>query len=695
MLTTQRHVSWALRRAAAMAVAALLVVLAVNAIAAPPHSPEVIEPAVGAAPLSPEDVHMVAEFADDDGDQHLCSDWEIWSVAPAEAVWQAHCAQGQEKVHIHLGDGEFVNSHAGRTSLLDDTAYEVRVRFRDDSGEAEEEWSEWAVRHFVTRPPGAQGSETQAWTPRPGYEVGVFAEGLQLPVSIAMVPDPGPHPGDPLMYVTELYGAVKAISRDGTVRDYATGLLNFDPTGAFPGSGEIGIGGIAVEPLSGDVLVSLVYEDVDSPLEPNPHYPKVIRLHSDPQGLAAVGETTVIDMVGEAQGASHQISHLEISPAGDLYVHNGEGGVPSTARDLDSFRGKILRMSLSGEPLATNPFYDEGDGISARDYVYASGLRNPFGGAWRIADGTYFQVENGPETDRLARVFAGADYLWAGSDETMIFGASYNWKPSHAPVSLEFVEPGRFGGSGFPAEAMGHAFVTESGPTWAIGPQVRGKRIVEFGLAANGELLSGPETLVEYSGIGRATTAGLAAGADGLYFTDLYKDTGFASPIERGAKVLRVRYCGADCPEQDDQVQPLDQQQPLPESPPPPRAGDTTAPEVTGFRIWRKAFAPLRLVRRPASPAARRGSAFFYSLSEPAVVAIEIGRLGGRSLGAFSAAGQLGLNRQSFSGWLTRSWLSPGRYWATILARDTAGNAAIPHVVRFRVLRETVRGATQ
>jgi len=686
MSTSQRHVSWTLRRAAAMAVAALLGVLAVDAIAAAPHSPEVIEPAAGAAPLSPEDVHMVAVFADDDGDEHLCSDWEIWSVAPAEAVWRAHCAQGQEKVHVHLGDGEFVASHAGRTSLLGDTAYEVRVRFRDDSGEAAEEWSEWAVRPFVTRPPGPPGSEVQTWTPRPGYEVGVFAKGLQLPVNIAMVPEPGPHPGNPLMYVTELYGAVKVISRDGTVRDYATGLLNFDPTGDFPGSGEIGLTGIAVEPLSGDVLVSLVYEDVDSPLEPNPHYPKVIRLHSDAQGLSATGETTVLDMVGEAQGASHQISNLEISPAGALYVHNGEGGVPSTARDLDSFRGKILRMSLSGEPLETNPFFDESDGISARDYVYASGFRNPFGGAWRIADGAYFQVENGPETDRLARVFAGADYLWEGSDETMIFGASYNWHPSHAPVNVEFVEPGRFGGSGFPAEAMGNAFVTESGPTWATGPQADGKRIVEFGLASNGALTSGPQTLVEYSGTGKATAVGLAAGADGLYFTDLYKDTDFVSPIDRGANVLRVRYCGASCPEAAEQLP-----EQLPGPPPAPQIGDTSAPEVTGFRMWRKAFAPLRHMRRPAGSTVGRGSAFIHSLSEPAAVEIEIGRLGGERLGVFRAAGEAGLNRHPFNGRLMQAWLKPGRYWATIVARDAAGNAATPHVVRFRVVRETVR----
>jgi hypothetical protein len=42
--------------------------------------------------------------------------------------------------------------------------------------------------------------------------------------------------------------------------------------------------------------------------------------------------------------------------------------------------------------------------------------------------------------------------------------------------------------------------------------------------------------------VGKATAAGLAAGPDGLYFTDLYKDRDFVSPIDRGANLLRVRY---------------------------------------------------------------------------------------------------------------------------------------------------------
>ena len=92
---------------------------------------------------------------------------------------------------------------------------------------------------------------------------------------------------------------------------------------------------------------------------------------------------------------------------------------------------------------------------------------------------------------------------------------------------------------------MDHAYVTESGPTHAAGPQALGKRIVEFQLAtADAAPLSGPTTLVENNGTGFETAVGLAAGPDGLYFSGLYKDQGSATPADPGGRILRVRYIG-------------------------------------------------------------------------------------------------------------------------------------------------------
>src|SRR5262249_35089573 len=96
----------------------------------PPNAPTVTEPATDGLTLSPADVHMeTAPFSDPDpGDHALCTDWEIWTVTPSERVWHADCATGTGLVHVHLGDGVFENSHAGRSDLMPSTSFVLRVR---------------------------------------------------------------------------------------------------------------------------------------------------------------------------------------------------------------------------------------------------------------------------------------------------------------------------------------------------------------------------------------------------------------------------------------------------------------------------------------------------------------------------------------------------------------------------------------
>jgi hypothetical protein len=120
--------------------------------------------------------------------------------------------------------------------------------------------------------------------------------------------------------------------------------------------------------------------------------------------------------------------------------------------------------------------------------------------------------------------------------------ALHTWVSPTAPVQIAFVQPETFGGSGFPQQKQGSAFVTESGPTWASGVQPAGKRITEVILHDDETATARP--LIEYDGTGKATVAGIAAGPDGLYFTDLYRDFGYDATIDRGARVFRVRWTG-------------------------------------------------------------------------------------------------------------------------------------------------------
>ncbi len=508
-----------------------------------PDAPPINEPSADGMILNPADVHMQAgPFNDPGGGTHLSTTWEIRKVSDNELVWNAPAVTDPSlKVHIHLADGAFVGSHAGRTTMLFDTDYRIHVRFTNNLGASGAE----SLRPFRTSPAGPPGvAGPMPWVvSENGYRVEKVAGGFRLPVNIAFVPNPGPNPTDPLFYVTELYGTIQLVRRNGAVSAYASNLLNYDPTviGSFPGAGEQGLAGVCVA-ANGDLYATMMEEAGLS------HYPKIVRLTSADGGITGTVAQSLA-FPTETQGPSHQISNVSIGPVDNLlYVHVGDGFDPSTAPNLDSIQGKVLRLNLDLTPADTNPYYNAADGISARDYVFAYGMRNPFGGAWRLSDGFHYGVENGPSKDRLARIPYDRDLGWAGTDASMTTFAIHNWAPAHAPVNIAFVQPGTYSGSGFPEAKMDRAYVSESGPTYAAGPQSNGKRISEFQLGAGDAApVTGPTTFVEYTGTGHATVAALAAGPDGLYFSDLYKDQpgGGDPPSAAGANIHRVRYIGA------------------------------------------------------------------------------------------------------------------------------------------------------
>ena len=211
-----------------------------TALNRPPVTPRITEPPDDGAVLSPADVHMeTAPFSDPDGNAHRCTDWEIWTITPLERVRVTSCIGGLERVHTHLGDGMFENSHAGRFDLMPKTNYQLRVRHRDNSGDAATEWSAWSERFFSTE--AALTGTTVPWTLRQwGYRLDVVGSDFQLPVNIAFVPHPGSTASSPYLYVTELYGAIKVVTRDFTVQDVRIGVTQLQPDRQLPGIGGTG-----------------------------------------------------------------------------------------------------------------------------------------------------------------------------------------------------------------------------------------------------------------------------------------------------------------------------------------------------------------------------------------------------------------------------------------------------------------------
>jgi glucose/arabinose dehydrogenase len=371
-----------------------------------------------------------------------------------------------------------------------------------------------------------------AWKLSSDVQVSLVATGFQHPTHLAFVPNPGLGASDPAFYVLERQGTVGVVARNGSVSTYASELLNFDPSSI--GLGDEGLLGMAVEPESGDVYVALTYsanaDDSDAP-----HYAAIERLSSSDGGRTADTRTRIRSFEPEAEGSDHFISDLSFGPDGLLYVLLGDAGRAASAGDLDRYHGKLLRLTLDGAPATGNPYYNADDGITPRDFVYALGLNAPRGAVWRVSDGGHYFLETGLGVERFYQSAFGADFSLAGLPPPAV----YTWSPSVSPRQIAFIENGRFTGSGFPNAYLGRAYVTQSAGAGA--GDSRHKAITEWQLNSEGLLSTGPRPIAIYQGTGAAAPAGLAAGPDGLYFSDLRAEDPHDLDPQR-ASILRLSY---------------------------------------------------------------------------------------------------------------------------------------------------------
>jgi len=351
----------------------------------------------------------------------------------------------------------------------------------------------------------------------PGFELEVVAGGLNLPVNIAVASSGKSGAGDPLLYLTELYGQVKVITHDGSVHTYAEELLNYKPTPEIPGHGESGLTGICVEPASGDLFLSMLYED-NGEIKG-----KVVRTHSL-DGLKMDSMEVILDGIPSTTRA-HQVQAVSIGLDGKLYLNVADGGEWEKAQDDRDLRGKVLRMELDGNIPWDNP--------NPGSRVYAKGFRNPFGAAWRKSDRSLYIAGNGPDVDdRIAKVRPYENYGWPG---TMRRNSLFWWHHTQAPTALDFMQDGQF-----PPEFNDDLFVALFGEAYAEGIGVKGKKIVKLQLNPDATAVKSYDDFIVYIGSGPATPCGLKFGRDGLYFTDLHGDI-LDSGERTGGNVFRIR----------------------------------------------------------------------------------------------------------------------------------------------------------
>lgn len=229
-----------------------------------------------------------------------------------------------------------------------------------------------------------------AWDGPVTADVEVIAE--ELPVPWGLAPLPGDRflvtmRDDATLAVVHPTGDVEPLAKSGGAQQLA------DQTVA---DGEGGLLGVAVDPDdAGPLFTVFLYRTGEQDNA-------VLRAELDLDDLTLGDLTTVLDGIPKA--SNHNGGRIALGPDGHLYVATGDAGDPANAQDPESLAGKILRVTLDGEPAPGNP--------DAGSPVWSMGHRNVQGLGWD-AGGRMFAGEFGQdELDELNVIEPGGNYGW-------------------------------------------------------------------------------------------------------------------------------------------------------------------------------------------------------------------------------------------------------------------------------------------
>lgn len=229
----------------------------------------------------------------------------------------------------------------------------------------------------------------------------VLMTGLSNPWDLAFTPDGA-------MLFTERAHGLGVRLPDGTVR-----RAIFKPADLVA-EGQAGMNGVAVDPAFATNRTIYLYMASSLGGAKNN---RVVRVTLDTGYTAATNRADIVTGIsyksawlpGDPGGAgAHNGGRLRFGPDGYLYVTTGDnhkGPVPQSPTELG---GKVLRVDRDGRAAPGNA---APAGFDAR--IYARGLRNPQGIAFRPGTGQAYTSEHGPgHSDEVTPLTAGGNAGW-------------------------------------------------------------------------------------------------------------------------------------------------------------------------------------------------------------------------------------------------------------------------------------------
>jgi quinoprotein glucose dehydrogenase len=229
----------------------------------------------------------------------------------------------------------------------------------------------------------------------PGVTVQTWLSGLEAVWSMQFA-------SDGRLFLTEKPGRIRVVDRGGTLQPAPWATVTVVPAG-----GEGGLMGLALHPaFPREPWVYVMYTTIANGARVN----RVSRFR-EVNGRGAA-EETLLDSLPAA--LNHNGGRLLFGPDGMLYVSAGDAYHPMAAQDLMSPAGAILRVTPEGRVPPDNPW--------PGNPIWARGLRNPNGLAFRPRDRALLAADHGPtsewanprvrDRDELNLITKGGNYGW-------------------------------------------------------------------------------------------------------------------------------------------------------------------------------------------------------------------------------------------------------------------------------------------